>query len=120
MLPDGVVGPVAAALPWIEIAVGAMLLLGFMVRGAAVGATLLSAGFLIAMGQAKARGLPIDCGCFGGGGPGEGITWWDITRDIPLLMAGVFLALRPRGPWQLDTVLFEEDADVEDHREATT
>ena len=38
---------------------------------------------------AKARGLAIDCGCFGGGGTGDGVTWWDIARDIPIVLAGL-------------------------------
>jgi hypothetical protein len=58
--------------------------------------------FIAAMGQAKARGLQIDCGCFGGGGAGAGVSWFDILRDVPIALAGAYLAVRPRGPLQLD------------------
>jgi len=69
------------------------------------------------MAQAKARGLEIDCGCFGGGGAGEGVTWWDIARDVPILLAGIYLAVRPRGPLQLDN-LFEEPEGADGRDEA--
>lgn len=93
---------VAVALPWAEIGIGALLLVGLAVRPAAAGAAALLVAFLGAMAQAKARGLRIDCGCFGGGGPGEGVRWTDLGRDALLLGAAVVLAVRPRGPLRLD------------------
>ena len=66
LLPRALVDPVAAALPWVEISLGAFLLLGLYVRFAGAAAAALVTGFLIALAQAKARGLAIDCGCFGG------------------------------------------------------
>jgi len=47
--------------------------------------------FVVAMAQAKARGLAIDCGCFGGNGTGTGVTWFDLIRDVPLFAAGLEL-----------------------------
>jgi uncharacterized membrane protein YphA (DoxX/SURF4 family) len=105
LLPAGLVGPVAAALPWIELAVGAALLAGYALRAAAGTAGVLLVGFLVALGQAKARGLAIDCGCFSAGGPGDGVSWWEIIRDIPLLVAAGWLWHRPDGPLSLDTAL---------------
>jgi len=112
MLPRGLVTPVATALPWIEIAVGVFLLSGLFLRFAGVGSALLTLGFVVALAQAKARGLPIDCGCFGGGGPGDGVGWFDILRDLPVLFAGLFVAWRP-GKWlQLDRLLAPEPTEV--------
>ena len=102
VLPRGLVIPVAAVLPWLEVSLGAFLALGVFVRFAgavSAGLVLLFLGVLL---QAKARGLAIDCGCFGGGGPGTGVTWLDIGRDIPLLAAALHLARWPSGPFQLD------------------
>lgn len=105
ILPDGVIRPLAVALPWLEIALGAFLIVGLFVRFSAVAVGILLLAFLIGMGQAKARGLAVDCGCFGtGGGPSE-VTWLAILRDVALIGAAAFLAAMPRGPWSLDARL---------------
>ncbi len=79
---------VASLLPWLEIGVGVLLILGLFVRFAGIATAVLASVFIVALVQAKARGLAIDCGCFGGGGAGDGVTWWDIARDIPIVLAG--------------------------------
>ncbi|MBI3648074.1 MAG: DoxX family membrane protein [Actinobacteria bacterium] len=94
VLPSTAAEIVGTVLPWIEIGVGLLLALGLFTRVA---------------GAATAA-LALDCGCFGGGGPGDGVSWWDIARDVPILLAGGFLALRPQGPLQLDSY-FREEAD---------
>ena len=115
VLPDTLVRIVAALLPWIEIGVGILLVLGLFVRFAGIATAVLACVFIAALAQAKARGLAIDCGCFGGGGAGQGVSWWDIARDIPIALAGIYLAMRPRGPLQLDNLLdVTEDHDDED------
>ncbi len=52
-------------LPLFEILVGVTLILGVLLRGALVSVFILSAGFLVAVISANARGLNIECGCFG-------------------------------------------------------
>jgi uncharacterized membrane protein YphA (DoxX/SURF4 family) len=98
LLPEGLVGPVAFGLPVVEVAVGLALLAGVFVRTAAIASAVLMAGYLAAVGSAWARGLQIDCGCFGGGGqvaagrtayPGE------VARDVGLLLVALALARRP-------------------------
>ena len=110
MVPEALVSPLAVALPWLEILVGSALVLGLFTRFAAVASAVLVGFFVVALVQAKARGLQIDCGCFGGGGPGTGIGWWDILRDVALLAAAAFVAWRPRGAWGLDELVFAEEA----------
>jgi len=112
VLPQVLVRPVAALLPWLEIGVGVLLILGLFVRFAGLATAVLGATFIAALAQAKARGLAIDCGCFGGGGPGDGVSWWDISRDVPVVLCGLFLAARPRGPFQLDNRF--RDVEVDD------
>lgn len=111
VLPGGVVRVVAAVLPWLEIAVGLLLALGLFVRFAGAAAALLGVLFIAVLAQAKARGLQIDCGCFGGGGPGDGVGWWDIARDVPMVLSGLYLAARPEGPLQLDNRFLEMEVD---------
>jgi uncharacterized membrane protein YphA (DoxX/SURF4 family) len=114
LLPDPLVRLFATLLPWAEIAIAALLILGLFVRFAGAATAIVTVVFIAGMAQAKARGLQIDCGCFGAGGAGDGVSWWDIVRDVPIVLAGLYLTLRPRGPWQLDN-LFEEREEADEH-----
>jgi uncharacterized membrane protein YphA (DoxX/SURF4 family) len=98
LLPEALVGPVAFGLPVVEIAVGLALLAGVFVRTAAVAAAVLMSVFLAAVGSAWARGLEIDCGCFGGGGQvatGRAAYPGEVARDIGLLVVALALARWP-------------------------
>ncbi len=64
-LPEVMLRLVAAVLPWLELICGLTLLLGVWQESALGVIMLLMAVFLAATGQAWARGLDIDCGCFG-------------------------------------------------------
>ena len=55
-------------LPWFEVAVGLLLIAGAAVKICAVMGGVTMFIFILAISQAWARGLSIDCGCFGGGG----------------------------------------------------
>ena len=68
VLPFELARWVGYALPWVEIVVGLLLVLGLFTRVSAVLGAVLMLAFVIGIGQAWARGLTIDCGCFGGGG----------------------------------------------------
>jgi putative oxidoreductase len=63
-LPAVVVRTLAAALPWVELACGLLLLVGIGVRLALVAVVVLLLSFLGLIGQAWLRGLSISCGCF--------------------------------------------------------
>ncbi len=57
----------ALTLPLAELAAGALAIAGTCRRTALFGMALLGAIFSVALASALARGLVIDCGCFGGG-----------------------------------------------------
>lgn len=119
VLPEGMVRPVAAVLPWVEIGVAVLLVLGLFMRFAGIATAVLGGIFILGMAQAKARGLEIDCGCFGGGGAGDGVGWWDLVRDAIFVLApGIYLALHPQGPLQLDNRFQDLEDDDGEHREA--
>ncbi|MFZ2503434.1 MAG: MauE/DoxX family redox-associated membrane protein [Nocardioides sp.] len=108
LLPEAVVPLVGYALPAVEIAVGLALVVGFLTRPAAVTSAALFVVFIVGISAAWARGLQIDCGCFGGGGFDADATAkypWEIARDVGLLALSAFLAIRPRTPFSLDTLL---------------
>lgn len=109
LLPELIVPAVGHLLPLVEVVVGACLVLGLLVRGNAVVSALLFVGFIVGIAAAWARGLQIDCGCFGGGGYDPGATDdypWEIARDAALLVASAYLVLRPRSRLALDNVIF--------------
>ncbi len=109
LLPGSLVQPVGQLLPVIEIVVGATLVLGLLTRGSAIVSALLFTAFIIGIASVWARGISIDCGCFGGGGYDPDATAkypWEIARDAALLLASLFVAWLPSTRLALDAVLF--------------
>ena len=92
MLPASMVPLAAAALPGVEIVLGAALALGIWTRGAGVASTALLALFTIAIGAALVRGIDIECGCFGS--HSQPATWGTFARDITFVAAAGFVAWR--------------------------
>lgn len=107
LLPEALVGPVAFGLPMIEIVVGLALVAGVFVRTAALASAVLLVVFIVSVGSVWARGLQIDCGCFGkGGAVAAGDTAYpaEIGRDVGLLIVALALARWPRSRFALETV----------------
>ena len=109
LLPEAVVPAIGHLLPVVEVVIGLCLVVGVLVRGTSLVSALLFLAFIIGISSAWARGLSIDCGCFGGGGeipdatakyPGE------IARDVGLLALSLWLVVRPASRLALDNVLF--------------
>jgi uncharacterized membrane protein YphA (DoxX/SURF4 family) len=99
VLPKAAVAVVAGVLPWLEIALGLLLLAGLATRAVAVAGAGLLLVFVAGVTQAWARGLSIDCGCFGGGGvvdPGETAYGRELLRDAGFLLLAGWLIVRPR------------------------
>lgn len=105
LLPISVANIFGLALPWLEIGGGILLIAGLAVRYSAIFGGLLMLLFVGAISQAWARGLSIDCGCFGGGGQvAAGHTKYlqEILRDVGLTLTAIFLYLNPHGKFGLD------------------
>lgn len=100
---------IALMLPVVEIALGVLLLLGLLTRWSALAGAVLMVVFIAGIASAWARGLSIDCGCFGTGGPVDpSATAYlpEILRDAGLAAAGVWLVVRPRSLLSSDSLLF--------------
>ncbi len=91
VLPDWAIAPLARTLPWVELAIGLLLIAGIWVRVAAAACSLLLAGFFTLMVRAYAKHMNIDCGCFGP--DGDPISWRTLLRD------GTFLAVSLAVTW---------------------
>ncbi len=103
---------VGYALPFVEMTVGLLLVLGVFTRVTAGVTGLLMVAFIVGISWAWAHGYSLDCGCFGGGG-GEierakalAAYPWEIARDIGLLALAVWLVVRPTTAFSLENRLF--------------
>lgn len=95
-LPAFLEVPVVVLLPAVEIALGTMLLAGWRLRKAALGAATLLVVFAAAIGWGWSRGTLEDCTCFGTmliRSPGEAL-----RQDLLLLAVAVMTALRAGAP----------------------
>ena len=105
MLPIPIANFLGYTLPWIEIGLGLLLIVGVTVKISGALGALTMLAFIIAITQAWARGLSIDCGCFGGGGtidPEDTKYLSEIIRDIGLMGLGIFLYLYPKGRFAIE------------------
>jgi uncharacterized membrane protein YphA (DoxX/SURF4 family) len=90
IVPESWLEPVARTLPWCEIALGISLIPGILSRWFALIATLLLSFFLFIGIRAYAKGLTVDCGCFGAGNSGTiDAKWFAEHVAMVALGAGV-------------------------------
>ena len=92
-------------LPFLEIAVGVLLMIGAGVRISALVSGVLMVAFIIGISWAWAQGLSIDCGCFGGGGqvePGTASYLPELLRDAGLALLAIYLFVYPQSKFGLD------------------
>jgi uncharacterized membrane protein YphA (DoxX/SURF4 family) len=85
----------AIVLPWLEILAGAFLIAGVWKRGAALVITGLLVFFIVLTLVTMARGLDVDCGCFGSLSRKSG--WGVVFEDLGMLALGLFLLNEPKS-----------------------
>jgi len=100
IVPETWLEPIARILPWWEIALGIALLTGILSRWFSLILTGMLAWFLFIGIRAYAKGLTVDCGCFGSGGGGIDAKWF-VEHAAMLALglavtAGEFLKVRSR------------------------
>ena len=107
MLPPWGVNFVAHTLPFAEVALGLLLIIGWQLRIWASLATLLMLGFFAVVVRSYTMGLQINCGCFANPEP---LTIWTVVRDgllvaLALVMTIlVFIEARQPHPWSAPVV----------------
>jgi uncharacterized membrane protein YphA (DoxX/SURF4 family) len=97
ILPLPVINLFALLVPWLELLCGLFLMAGHHLRGSSLVASILLAGFTLAILSAMARGLNIDCGCFGAAYQTP-VTWTRIFEDLGLLLLGGYVFLVSSHP----------------------
>lgn len=104
LLPAAVVGPLALALPYVELLLGLYLVAGLFTR---VVAAIAAAQFVIysgAIASAVLRHISANCGCFG---PNDATVadWPHVAADLLLAAASAFVAWRAPGALAFDRKL---------------
>lgn len=83
---------IAKVFPWVEIAMGVALLIGWrLLPVASILTALVMLFFNVMLWRAYVQGKQIECGCFG---PGEELNWVTLLRD------GALLAIALLVVWQ--------------------
>ena len=100
LLPEPAVLVMGYGLPFLEIGLAVLLLFGLATRVLGSISAVLFVAFIVGVASAWARGLAIDCGCFGGGGqidPGATRYVQEIIRDVGFLAMAAWLIVFPRS-----------------------
>jgi uncharacterized membrane protein YphA (DoxX/SURF4 family) len=95
LLPEWAVLTTARVLPWLELAIGVLLLIGVWLRYISILAAAILGVFFAIMLLSFGKGMGIDCGCFG---VGEPLTAKTLARDGLLLAAAIMLAVLAKLP----------------------
>jgi len=104
LLPAAIVGPLALALPYVELLLGGYLVAGLFTRVAACVAAAQFAAYAAAIASAVVRHIPAACGCFG---PHDTSVadWPHVGYDALLAAASAFVAYGAPGALAVDRKL---------------
>ena len=111
VLPISLANPIGLLLPYAEIALGLLLILGVYIKLSAFLGGAIMMVFIAAISQAWARGLTIDCGCFGGGGQvaaNETKYLSEIMRDTGLVLLAIYLFRYPSTRFAVEKQRIDE------------
>ncbi|HEY3352617.1 MAG TPA: MauE/DoxX family redox-associated membrane protein [Polyangia bacterium] len=102
LLPAGLINLVAITLPLVELVAGALLIAGLRIRASALTIIGCLCGFIFAMSYAWAKGIDIECGCFG---KGTRIGVRAVSEDVGMLALALEAYFFDRGRYALDRLL---------------
>jgi len=120
LLPIGFANFMGIILPFLEIGMGILLILGAGTRIMGLAGAALMLVFTFGISWAWARGLSIDCGCFGGGGqvePGTANYLPELIRDAVLAAMGIYLFLYPQSKFALDKLATNNRLDQKENHD---
>lgn len=93
LVPHALINLVAILVPWIEVVAGVCVLAGVWLRAAAQVVTGMTVVFFFVIVSALARGLNIECGCFGTVG-GKHVGLVNLAIDSALFCLAILLLRR--------------------------
>lgn len=106
LLPEAVVPLVGTGLPYLELALALVLLLGLFTRAGALVWNLMMLAFMTGVVWVWIKGYSIDCGCFGGGGDVDADATnypLHMLERVGFLALGVYLWIFPRSHLSVDS-----------------
>ena len=98
VLPDSLINLAAIVLPWLELVLGSLLIIGVWLPGSVIVSNLLLLTFIGVLIYNTSRGLDIHCGCFSTEPSGDPLSIWTIARDAFFLVPAVYLLFANRIP----------------------
>lgn len=105
LLPVNFANFLGILIPWVEIGLGLLLILGIKTKISCNFGISLLLIFIVAIFQAWLRGLSIDCGCFGKGGnidPEDTRYLEEILRDIVFILMLFYVKLSRYKMYAID------------------
>jgi putative oxidoreductase len=90
LMPDFLINVLAIVFPWIELVAGILLVFGISVKESSAILTGLLVVFIVAIVISLARGLDINCGCFGTL-EGSKVGLMKILENVGLVLLGLIL-----------------------------
>ena len=91
ILPDELVNLSAIFLPWLELTIGFLLIIGVWLPGSVFISNILLIFFIFALMYNKARGLDISCGCFSTSQGEASESTLYLLRDFSFVVIAVYL-----------------------------
>lgn len=107
-LPLPLINLFAITLPWVELAAGAMILIGLRTRAAALLIAGMMVAFIISLSWALHLGLEMSCGCFASSGEADPISSMTVLRDLAWLALALYVLVFDRRPLGVDRWLMRE------------
>lgn len=94
ILPDELVNLSAIFLPWLELIIGTLLIIGVWLPGTVFISNILLIIFFCALMYNKARGLDISCGCFSTGEGEAPESTLYLLRDFSFFVIAAYLFIK--------------------------
>ena len=101
LLPHPWINTVAVVLPWLEILVGSLLVVGIWIKSTIIMSNGMLFLFILAIGLALHQGLDISCGCFSTEPAAHKMSRWTLYWNFIWLIWGMIVLAYDNGKYTL-------------------